>query len=136
MQNICFELHFIKKLKENGYVIVLGGVSFQFRREVNLFQIVTCKSQLIAVDNRWFYFVHLLFIGNKFVGKGLAKICFISTKKKREPIQNETLLKAILGLSQEQVDSLRLNSETKGIIKTFSDHDLHLKEGANENSSQ
>lgn len=44
-----------KKLLKNRWGLVVAGSTIQYRKRVRLFDKVTIKTQVVAVDERWFY---------------------------------------------------------------------------------
>ncbi len=44
-----------KKLLKHRWGLVVAGSTIQYRKRVRLFDKVTIKTQLVAVDERWFY---------------------------------------------------------------------------------
>lgn len=44
-----------KQLVKNGWGLVVAGSSIQYRKRIRLFDKVTIKTKLLAVDERWFY---------------------------------------------------------------------------------
>lgn len=44
-----------KQLLKNGWGLVVAGSSIQYRKRIRLFDKVTIKTKLLAIDERWFY---------------------------------------------------------------------------------
>ncbi len=124
----CIRTPLLSNCRKRGYGMVLGGTSFQFRREINAFNLVTCHSQFVAIDDRWLFVEHNLYVGKKFVGKGVAKFCVTTPKEKQSTASAEVVARELIGCSEEQIQILKKNASEMSIIQTFRDHDMHLKE--------
>lgn len=51
-----------KKLKENRWGLVVAGGSVRYRRRVRAFDKVTIRTQVVGVDERWFYIAQSMWV--------------------------------------------------------------------------
>lgn len=52
-----------KKLFQEKWGLVVAGSTIQYRKRIRLFDKVTMKTRLVAVDERWFYMEQSLWVG-------------------------------------------------------------------------
>lgn len=77
----------IKQVKKHKWGFVVGGASIRYRRRLTAFQAFTLTTQLIAMDERWFYFDQRVYrneqqyTGALFRGGVLDKSGLVSTEK-------------------------------------------------------
>jgi acyl-CoA thioesterase FadM len=66
---------------------VLGASYIRFRKSLNLFQKYAIRTQVIGVDEKWFYIQHLFEVKGQIVAMGFVKALFLK-KGKSIPTKN------------------------------------------------
>jgi acyl-CoA thioesterase FadM len=109
-------------LRKGNLKTMLGGSTFQFRRELRLFQAYTTTCEIEYIEDRWIFFRQEFWADGKFIGRGLCRIGFVDGKTGK-------LISAIPII--EKLNGGKLDekfTKTSKLVKTFIDHDNAIKE--------
>jgi len=92
--------------RKQGWILANGGVYFQFKREMRLFQRYTVVTRLHSWDEKWMWIEHRYQTNGKDFAVGFFKS--VVKTKKREDVLPVTVLKLLgqqqSGFSEEQLD--------------------------------
>ncbi|KAL9655971.1 hypothetical protein ABK040_007592 [Willaertia magna] len=89
------------RTRKAGMGWVVGGASFQFRRSAGLFERVKIVTKFAAADERWLYFEQNFFVKNKFIGRGIARVCCFD---KKGAVSSERFFKEICKVNVEDLE--------------------------------
>jgi len=115
----------LSDMYKKGIYPQLGGISYQFRRELGPFELYNVATRVLCVDEKWLYVEHVFESAKsgKFIGRGIARMC-LAQKKRGITVQD-----ALKQIGQEsQFAELRAKFDQEHLAKTFVEHDQHLKE--------
>jgi len=90
------------RCRRAGFGWVVGGVSFQFRRSAQLFEKVRIVTKVACADERWLYVEQNLYVKDKFIGRGIVRMCCVDRKG---AVSTRRYFKEILGLDIDKEDA-------------------------------
>ena len=116
---------------KNNYGFVLAGVSFQYRREVALFQTIETRTRIMGVDPKWMHFEHTCYVKGRFVGRGYARLAMFNPKTKKTVDMHEAL-REIFFDDREHVEAILSkwdqNTTSNPRLSSFINHQDSIKE--------
>lgn len=62
-------------LKKQRWGLAVAGSSVRYRKRVRLFDKVTMRSQMIGMDDRWFYMAQSMWVGGEPTSAALLRTC-------------------------------------------------------------
>lgn len=110
---------------------MIGGMSYQFRRPVPLSMFyVTIKTRLVGVDEKWWYLEQSIFDSKgRFVGRGLMRMAAVQSRlKERKTLSGQHFIEIFFG--KEEYEAHWAHTRDLDIIRSFTEHDSHLKENS------
>eukprot|EP01080_Neovahlkampfia_damariscottae_P001637 gene1637-12762_t len=117
---------FWEKLVKKHCTLMIGGLSFQFRKQIHLFQVYKIVTKIIGCDEKWIFMEHILkTTDNKFIGKGLLRMGIVDKSSNKLVAAPEKMKEF---LKEGIVDNFVLNVKSNQFIETFKSHDAHLRE--------
>lgn len=69
-----------KQLLKNGWGLVVAGSTVQYRKRVRAFHQVTIKTQVVAIDDKWFYVEQSMWVKNQCANTALLRTAVTSLK--------------------------------------------------------
>lgn len=109
-------------LQKKNLKTMLGGSSFQFRRQLHLFQTFETTCEVEQVDDRWVFIKQEFWSNGNFVGRGIARMAFVDGKTNKLV----SAIPVIEELYGKKLDE-RFIKKSK-LIDSFIEHDNELKE--------
>lgn len=83
-----------KKLLEKRWGLVVAGSTIQYRKRIRLFDKVTMKTRLCAIDERWFYLEQTMWVKGKCTCHALLRTA-VTNIKTGKTIDTQTVLEAL-----------------------------------------
>jgi acyl-CoA thioesterase FadM len=124
-----------QKLTSIHCTLMIGGLSFQFRRQISLFQRYKIITKIlgwyetflfILSDSKWMFVEHIFkTTNNQFIGKGILRIGIVD-KKTNKLVPAFEKMKEFE--SEELVDKLFRIGSSNECVESFKSHDKHLGE--------
>ena len=78
---------FFKILAKKKWGVVVGGSSMQYRSRIRPFQRFTLRTDAVARDDKWFYFVQTTFVRDKPCSQALVRAAVFSGPRGTVPTQ-------------------------------------------------
>jgi acyl-CoA thioesterase FadM len=124
-----------KTAKSKGFYPVLAGVSFHFRKSLRCFDSFRVETEIVSWDEKWVFIRHSFFLDDKrktFIGKGIARICFLRPKGIVVPLE-EVL--AAHGFTEEDIQEASSAHPMTTDLTSFVAHDDALVPKRTQSSS-
>lgn len=109
------------KLNSLNITSMLGGSTFQFRRQLNLFQVYDTTAEIEFLDEKWIYFKQEMWCEGNFVGRGIARIGLVSKKTGKLVNPLEILIQLYKKVPEKW-------TKPNVLVDTFISHDNLLKQ--------
>lgn len=93
---------FTRALTKNRWGLAVAGSTTQYRKRIRLFDKVTMRSRLVAVDDKWIYVNQSMWLGEKPASSVLLRTCVTN----RDGVVPTNMVMNAIGLTKEQQQSL------------------------------
>jgi len=93
--DFSYRVGLLSLMKKHKWGVTIGGASVRYRRRIPAFSKFTVTTEMVCHDDRWYYFLQEMHIGDKICFSGLIKACVTSKNGLVEAIQvNEKMGRA------------------------------------------
>lgn len=94
---------FTRALAKNRWGLAVAGSTTQYRKRIRVFNKVTMRTRLVAVDEKWIYVNQSMWLGETPASSVLLRTCVTS----RDGVVPTAMVMNAMGVSKEQQNALK-----------------------------